>query len=111
MRAVNANMTGRGLLATLAICALALSALVSAAFVPAASASVRWKSEFFQAPTNLPPGGRGAIRILVENGGDSLSDGFPTVSFELPSGVTVGSPANSLFDGCPAAALPSPPAR
>jgi len=58
-----------------------------------AAAAVEWSSEVFQAPTNLPTDGRGVLWIAPENVGDTESSGQPTVSFELPPGVEVSSPA------------------
>jgi hypothetical protein len=76
-------------------------AVASVAFSASASAAVEWESTMYYAPTNLPPGetaespGRGVIRILVANAGDSPSDGSPTVTVSLPDGVTLGDPADA----------------
>jgi hypothetical protein len=73
----------------LTACLIALASLLSVAFAPSAAADVEWTSEVQQAPTNLPPGGQGIIRIIGSNTGDTDSSGFPSISFELPAGVTL----------------------
>ena len=86
--------------ASLAVVAVALSTLAIAAVPGAASAAVEWDSEVLQAPTNLPPGGRGTIWINVANVGSDPSTTRPTVAFQLPPGVTVGTPAPPQFWTC-----------
>lgn len=99
MRITGINRARKALPSRPLLFVLMLAALLTATSAPAASAAVEWKSEVLQAPTNLQPGGRGVIRVLVENAGDTASTGFPTVSFELPSGVSLGSPENAFENG------------
>jgi hypothetical protein len=90
-------MTTRRLRASLAACALAVLAAACGVMPASASAAPQWTSEVLQGPTNLPPGGRGMIRIYPENLGPDPSTGFPTISFQLPPGVLRGTPAPALF--------------
>lgn len=81
--------------------AMATSAVFSlVALTAAASAAPEWDSEVFQAPTNLPPGGRGMILIIPSNVGPDSSTASPTVSFELPAGVTVAASDTPFFWSC-----------
>jgi len=82
-----------GLLACLALAAIATTFAAAMVFASPASAAVQWHSEVRQAPTHLPPGGRGIVTIAIANTGDTTSTGAPTVSFTLPAGVTAGSPS------------------
>jgi hypothetical protein len=71
---------------------LAVAAMVVAAVLATpstAAAAPAWSAEVFQAPTNLPPGGSGLLRILTANVGDSAADEAPTVTFVLPPGVSL----------------------
>jgi hypothetical protein len=54
-----------------------------------ASAAVEWTVEPNVAPTNLPPGGQGGLSLALGNAGDSQATGWPTVEFQLPTGVTL----------------------
>jgi hypothetical protein len=98
-----ANRCGR--LLRLAVAILASTA-TSALLAASASAAVEWTSEKWQAPTNLPPGGSGLIRIAVENEGDTASTALPTVSFSLPDGVTLGATGASTFWSCTSSGSP-----
>lgn len=88
----------RGRLACLAVTALVSAIALCAAIASPAFGAVQWSAEVFQAPTNLepgsvPPAGRGMVRIVVANVGDTTSTAWPSVSFQLPTGVTIGTPA------------------
>lgn len=96
----------RGWATCLAIVAVALASFISAAFASSASAAVVWTSEVFHAPSNLPPGGRGIVRVVAANEGDTASMGFPTVTVALPPGVTFGSLPASNFWSCSGAGDP-----
>lgn len=72
--------------------ALALAVMVWAgalsAPATAGAAAPAWSSEVFQAPTHLPPGGDGAIRIVTANVGDGPATAAPKISVALSQGVT-----------------------
>jgi len=92
MIAVNAKAPG-AIASRVALGAFLL--VLAAAFAPAApaSAAVQWESEVYQAPSNLPPGGRGILWITPSNiGSDTSLGGWPVVSFELPPGVEATPP-------------------
>jgi len=82
-----------------AVAIAVLAATVCAGFASSASAAVEWTSLVYQAPTRLPlstpgstpPDGRGMLRILPANAGDTTTT-WPTVSFTLPEGVTLADP-------------------
>lgn len=95
--------TQKGRLAALA---LAVASLGAAALAPAAAAEVEWTSELWQAPTNLPVGGDGLVRIMPENVGDTTSSGTPTIEFTLPAGVTLSSAEPSNFWSCAGSGIP-----
>lgn len=83
----------RGRFSALRVAVVLVAIALTAATAAPASAAVRWTSEVTQAPTNLPPGGKGIIRLLLANAGDTASTEMPVVSFELPQGVTINDPA------------------
>jgi len=89
----NGPLHRAALLACFAIAALACFV----ASASSASAAVQWHSEVRQAPTHLPPGGRGVLQLAIANSGATESTGTPTVSFTLPTGVTAASPSPSIL--------------
>jgi hypothetical protein len=86
----------------LGILAVAAMAVVAPLVAPsnAGAAPPAWSSEVFQAPTNLPPGGTGLIRILTANVGAAPATEPPSVSFVLPAGVSFQPPGPSSSWSC-----------
>jgi hypothetical protein len=108
--ATSSSLIRRARLAWLGSTVFVVVAMLFVGFASSATASVEWTSEVQQAPTNLPTnvpaGGRGIVRIIVENRGDTASSGFPTVGFILPQGVTVGAPPPDNFWNCTTLGIP-----
>ena len=88
---VNAKRRLRALLALSAVLTVGVMAALATMPAQAAAAPV-WDSEVFQGPTDLPPGGRGIIWVIPSNVGTDPSTAWPTVTFELPVGVTIAPP-------------------
>lgn len=91
-----------------AVRALAISVCVLAsacgALAAQAEAAVEWNTEVYQAPTNIAPGARGTVRIHAANAGNSAATAWPTISFQLPAGVSLATPnpdANWSCSGSP----------
>jgi hypothetical protein len=77
----------------LGIC-LGLTASASAAPAPF------WRVSSATYPTNLPPGGEGAINLVVANTGNGSSAGAVTVVDTLPAGITATSAGDGYLWQC-----------
>jgi hypothetical protein len=60
-----------------------------------------WEATSRSEPTNLVPGRKGTIQVLVFNVGASASGGPITVTDTLPAGVTATTAGELLYDGNP----------